>query len=528
KDPVYEFEASLRGFVGSRDNEAIAGIMNLPFSDEFAVRATFDYEKQESWRDALAVAPNENLDNEERTNYRIKLLHEPDAVPGLSSLFTFQHNEDSGPQTLLSDPPFALRQSNNAGEAAFLNENSSGVHELSYDTGNGVKFTNIFQLAESTSSRDSLGPFGSITLNGEEIGNETRINFEAMDGQLNGVFGFSWLEREEGVDIVIPLAGFSLSDGITGSNESIGAFGEFTYDITEDFDVSLGGRWQQDNSTRNGVAIPILGIPTGVNFDETFSAFLPKVSVGYDVNEELRIGALYSQGYNPGGVNLVTSANFALIGFNSYNEETSDNFEVFLRSSMFEGALELTANAFYTDFESYQARLNNINNPADPNDDTSEIINIEGVETYGLELNADAKINEQLQLNASIGLLRTEITENVAAPATVGNELLRAPSVTASLGVQIDVTETVNVGGRVRYVGEFFGNLENTADTLAGDYTVLDLNASWKPTENFEAFAFVNNVFDEDFVVNAFGVGANRRVGFGDPLEAGFGIQVKF
>ncbi|MEM8699059.1 MAG: TonB-dependent receptor, partial [Pseudomonadota bacterium] len=122
RDPSFEVEGALRVYAGNFATNGIAAMVNLPIvEDQIAFRGTFDVEHQNVWRNAVLAPPNDKLDNNERINIRAKMLFEPEILPDLSSLFTFNYSEDSGPQTLLSDAPFRLRESNAPLEASFNN-----------------------------------------------------------------------------------------------------------------------------------------------------------------------------------------------------------------------------------------------------------------------------------------------------------------------------------------------------------------------------------------------------------------------
>lgn len=515
RNPEFSNEYAIRFYVGSDDLFGLSLMANQALSDQVAVRFALDGERQDSWREAVAALPFDRLDTMERLNGRLKVLYEPEGMPGLSNLFTLQYSRDQGPQTLRSDPPVENRQSTSDQEPAFSNEFLSGVYELNYDASNGWIISNTFQISESETQREQANTQGDIIrIKGDEIGNETLVNYEG-DG-IRGVFGLSWLRREE--DVSAPFGPLQVS--IEGENESFGIFGEAVIDLGDRFELTLGARWQTDDTTRTGDAIPGLGLATPLDFDESFSAFLPRVALAYDVSDTWRVGGLVSTGYNPGGVNAVFG-----IGYIPYDKETSITYELFTRASFMDDRVRLGANLFYTDIEDYQLRTD----VPFMGVDFARIDNAESVRTMGLELTAEAQVTDNLFVDVALGLLDTEIREfSVSSLNVEANELPRAPDVTLSIGAQYEISESVSLGGRVRYIGSYFDTAENISTIGSGDFTVVDLTASWRPRENFEVFAFVNNVFDKDYVVQGGGAGPLDRVSFGDPREIGFGAEIRF
>jgi iron complex outermembrane receptor protein len=93
-------------------------------------------------------------------------------------------------------------------------------------------------------------------------------------------------------------------------------FGDFTYDINEQFAVSVGARYTDDHREATvfrqsylGGGAPIfggLGIPFGgptSNFsgERTDTAFTPRASVSFKPNPDHHLYASFSQGFKGGG-----------------------------------------------------------------------------------------------------------------------------------------------------------------------------------------------------------------------------------
>ncbi|MEM9140325.1 MAG: TonB-dependent receptor, partial [Pseudomonadota bacterium] len=265
-------------------------------------------------------------------------------------------------------------------------------------------------------------------------------------------------------------------------------------------------------------------LPGGTNFDETFYEFLPKAAIAYDVTPNVRVGALVSRGANPGGVLEVLG-----LGVFEYKEESLWNFEVFSRASFWEDRVQLSTNAFHTRVKDYQIFTNALAPGFEFLGPQGKIENADKVVTYGLDLTADAQVTDDLIVNASLGLLKTEIKEFTATTdPIVGNSLPRAPGITFSIGAQYDVIEDLTIGGDLRYVSSYYGSATNTPSVEAGSYVVVDLNAAYDVNDYFQIFGSVNNLLNTDYTVQQFGTGAARRVGFGDPFEFTVGGELRF
>lgn len=93
--------------------------------------------------------------------------------------------------------------------------------------------------------------------------------------------------------------------------------------------------------------------PRPLDYQKTFSAFLPKVSLAFAATPDWTVGGLVSRGYNPGGVSLnLTTRNWAY-----FKEETISNYELFTRASLLDGRLLLNGNLFFMDFKDAQYNI---------------------------------------------------------------------------------------------------------------------------------------------------------------------------
>ncbi|RUA22714.1 TonB-dependent receptor [Billgrantia gudaonensis] len=95
--------------------------------------------------------------------------------------------------------------------------------------------------------------------------------------------------------------------------------------IRGSLDTTGGLRYQRDDVTRTRTS-SYASVP--LDFDETFDAWLPKVSLAYEATQNVTLGALVNKGYNPGGINL----SFARQDYVAFDEESVWNYELFSRA----------------------------------------------------------------------------------------------------------------------------------------------------------------------------------------------------
>ncbi|WP_328590499.1 TonB-dependent receptor domain-containing protein [Mesobaculum littorinae] len=209
-------------------------------------------------------------------------------------------------------------------------------------------------------------------------------------------------------------------------------------------------------------------------------------------------------------MNFVTSENY------EYDEETVWTYETYLRSSLMDDRLFVTANLFYSDYRDQQVSY------------SRTTYNADRAETYGLEFGADYQATDSLRLNAGVGLLHTEIVDFDAQPGLEGNELDRAPHGTFTLGASWDVTDALTLAGNVRHVTGYYSDVANTGDWKVAPYTVTNISASYDIGDRYELYGYADNLFDENEVTWVRGVTGNSSARVTDPRMIGAGLRVQF
>ncbi|MEO0578018.1 MAG: TonB-dependent receptor, partial [Pseudomonadota bacterium] len=141
--------------------------------------------------------------------------------------------------------------------------------------------------------------------------------------RVNGLIGAYYMDANafNAFDVILGLTGdligspglnaFTLGD-VDTSTWAI--FADFSYDINDQFSVSVGGRYTSDerdsrvlretlvggtSSFFGGTAVPV-ATTSDFNGSETFTEFTPRVSISYRPTDELNLYATYSEGFKGG------------------------------------------------------------------------------------------------------------------------------------------------------------------------------------------------------------------------------------
>lgn len=265
-----------------------------------------------------------------------------------------------------------------------------------------------------------------------------------------------------------------------------------------------------------------------------FEAFLPRVSLTYDINEHSSVFVSLARGYRAGGAFNAIERNPAGVGFlqfvGQYDPEYLNTIEIGTRNVLLDGQLTLNANVFYSEYEDQQVGVDGF----DPSrGDDNLIVNAGESTLYGLELTADYDVTDNLAAFVTIGLLETEFDDfpfavdsdgNPINPADpqfanlAGESFPRAPGVSFTIGGDWEADNGLFGNASLSFTGETKGGVPNISNAdlrqaliaqgadpdLAGDLESggedrYDLTGrfGWR-NDRFQVYVFGSNLLDGD------------------------------
>ncbi|MCR9193928.1 MAG: TonB-dependent receptor [Hyphomonas sp.] len=245
--------------------------------------------------------------------------------------------------------------------------------------------------------------------------------------------------------------GVIFRNDILRTDEQLGLFGETTFDLTEQFAVTVGARWYDIEVDLEGSANSSffnLGSATdaqafGTNISAQFApnntlgapdkaatdGMIYKLTGTWTPNSDLLFYATYSEGFRPGLLNRPGGA----AGPNGYSVpfavDTDDvqNYEIGWKTELFNNSLRFNGSAFFVEIEGLQTTIFDpsiVNLFFSDNAANAEIQGIEGDFTWA------PYAVEGLTIAGAFSLLDTEVTD-VLTPTNdvlVGSDLAFAPA----------------------------------------------------------------------------------------------------
>ena len=298
------------------------------------------------------------------------------------------------------------------------------------------------------------------------------------------------------------------------------AFGNFTYDLTSDLVLELGGRYTYEKKTFSQISTRIAsGIPLVPSYTLTknWDAFTPRASLSYKFQPNILGYVSWSRGFRSGGFNGRPTAP---IEIGSYDPEYLTAYELGFKSNL--GPVLLNLAAFRNEYKDQQVLVNKTNlNVGYENAGRSRI--------QGIELEIDAKVSRAFRVSGSLGLLDAKYLEfstviNGQAIDLTGRKLKQAPEITGSLSLVYvaPITDTISATFRAdaNYRTVTFIDVENSA-LRSPDYATVNLSAEFGlPLAGSSLRFAVDNVTNKQVLIAGFDATAGfgfREGYFSDP-----------
>jgi iron complex outermembrane recepter protein len=610
-------------------------MLNLPMGDRAALRLVGYYDDIPGFIDAHGPggAIEDDVNGGERTGGRLALRWELTENVTITPRIIYQDSNMDGYNrqdiwNILANPFTTTEPPVNIGEREqyrqfqeqFADEFMLGDLTMEFDLGS-VVLTSVSSYTERDILvvRDASQLTGSVTFdlggnsaqirtnsalwdgtNVEVFTQELRLASDT-DGRMQWVLGgfYSDITRDYGQTLYTPGYDNIMIDVLCGGPPNCGvrsqdlgapsdvpfysripydftqfaAFAEFSFDLTERLNGTIGGRYYDFSEDRilyfGGLFADSDGLPTeptngpGSADDD---GFLPRVLFSYDVGDNVQLNAQAAEGFRLGGINdplntpLCSPEDLVTFGGrDSFESETLWNYELGAKIGFADGRAQLNIAAFYAEIDDLQM-------PVVAGTCSSRIVvNVPGAHSTGVEMELSAQPTDRFDFGISATYTESEIDTSVTSTSggvtTIvsgieeGNRLPSVPEfqLSANATYSWPMTEMVDgfITGTYQHVGSRYTQIGDQADGFGtfglrtfGDPTITSF--TFDPQlpaydignvrfgvrgDDWEAALFVNNVGDENTLL---GLDQERgrvaRVGYlvGQPRTFGLSFRKDF
>lgn len=457
-----------------------------------------------------------------------------------------------------------------------------GALNIALEVSDNITLKSITGYREDKSTSpidfDSL-PAGDLDVpaiyENDQLSQEFQLLYES--DRLNGVLGVYYLDANAFTAFDVLLANTGNLISLPGLNaQTLGdvntktwsVFGDFTYDLSDQLSISLGGRFTSDKRTSRVLRTTFIGgfsdlfppstaiaIATTSDFNgsQTFEEFTPRASISFKPNENHNIYFTYSRGFKGGGFDPrgQTSAAPDLDGdgdidfddqfeFLSFAPETVDSFELGWKASLLDNRLNISMAAFLGSYNDVQipGSVGVDTNGDGTNDSFIGITSNAGkADVNGFEFEGRALVGEDFAgagsrfgVNWALGYVDAEYKQFIDAfGVDVADQRVfqNTPEITANMGFNLGVPVA---SGMVDFLGS--ANLRSDASQFETPNAFLDqdgfvlLNASLVYTDDADRFSIGvhgKNLTDKRYIVAGYNFVAGG-VG-GQPFTPTLGLE---
>ncbi|MEM7100017.1 MAG: TonB-dependent receptor [Pseudomonadota bacterium] len=529
----------LRVEAGELGTQNIAFAQNLKLVED-VLAARLVLEKRESDGDAEnTVTGSDDVQRIDEESIRLSIRWQPTGDEDLIVDFSYFNNDsESNPFGLVVPPPggdlFDREQPYNV-EDQYPSEFDMYALEINWQVNEMWRFTSVtgssdFELTQIFDGDLTPFDFLGVTGFGEEelFSQEFRLTYEG--DRLEALIGLFYSDGDYGngfagvgffPDGMGGIAPFNTTS-INGENiEQQALFGQIAYQLSDDVKITLGARINREERDTESFA-DNNGFISNLSDTESFDQFIPTAEIAWQATNSTAVGFRYAKGFQAGGIAFAVFLGQA----NAYDEEFTNNYEIFLRHQSEDGRFIVNANAFYIDWTDQQVTATL---PGGFPGFDDQVLNAGESEITGLEVEVEYFPNDQLTLFASVGLVDTEFKEFVFNGTDLaGDPFPQAPDFNASIGVNWDGGQGWYGAATYSYVDSTFTEISAPDVTAIGERNLLSGRIGYK-AEHWRIYLWGTNLLDDEYELGlfdgtTFGLpGAYGRIG--PPRSAGLGVQ---
>lgn len=281
--------------------------------------------------------------------------------------------------------------------------------------------------------------------------------------------------------------------------ENIAGFGQLSWDITDQFNVSAEGRYQREKLERRDFTTnQVVVLATGARAESKFTKFLPRVTAQFKPTPDLTLYAQWAKGNKPGDFNIgatVRPENVVI------DEENITAYEAGVKWNGFDDRLLLSLALFNNKLSNQQVR-----------DVTPQFqiltLNTGRYRSRGFEVDATVVPFEGLTLRGAFSMSDAEYTRfaNSADMQTVfgngnaaGKVPRSVPKYTGSFSATYTQAVTDSLDGFIRADLAYRSKVYADDTNLSWAGTLLQVNLRLGvENENWKFEVFGRNLFDDD------------------------------
>jgi iron complex outermembrane receptor protein len=437
--------------LGTDNLRKLRATINVPISDEVAMRTSLSMVRQDGFTDNVYNGPSvtepgetfvgEDMDNTDNLSFRTDWLWNASDDVSIRLLAQLFKGDSNGAGIKgIDDPTPGARQLSQDTESSY--ELDSQIFGLiaEWDAGFAVvKSLTSYQKDDITVVRDNdrhsflTNPEIQISQFAPENNIQTTytqeinvISNEPLFGKFDWIVGVFYLDSDIEITIreELDVGRDGFLDGYASTfpevfggdrgfisdskpeRESLSFYGQTTYPISDTVRLITGLRYTKDEveSTVSNFFSPT---PSFIN--PKTEDLTGRIALEWDNSDDAMTYVSYTRGLKPGGSNLTFSEGDDALVRESFEDETIDAYEIGYKADLMNSRVRTNVAAFYYDYTNLQFQA------SDFNEFGSGVSNIPESEIYGVELEMTALIGDKFALDVKLAAMESEVSGDYLA-----------------------------------------------------------------------------------------------------------------
>ena len=384
---------------------SVASHLELDTIDSDGVKFSILYEGDES-------SLNISFDRTDQKNVP-PFAQLTNTIPNWSSAFGVGASAATGGLKLW---PIELFQNDSRQGVAHINTQTL---ETSVVSGQSLTFTQNLSFGELKAiySKRKVDWDDVLDLDGgpfpiAETERHTKYDAETLEIQLTGStdsieYVLGYYSLKDNAFTANPQSFFGggqvFAQNYSGSGDSEAFFGQLTWAVAENWDVTIGARTTEEDKVGFKEYVGVISATGTGSFDDTTGTFI----ISHDYSENTNLYFKVADGFKAGGFNAESSNPFAAA--TPYSPETISSTEFGLKGKYFNNRMMMNVAYFDNEHEDMQISYFTANAAA-----ASEVIN-NSADISGLEIETTTLINDSTRLMVNLSTLDSQFTGNKVA-----------------------------------------------------------------------------------------------------------------
>ena len=406
-------------------------------------------------------------------------------------------------------------------------------------------------------------PFAQLQQVDSEIFTEEIRLVSRLDGSWQFIAGVYYEDRDLLVDQVSYATGdldlnfFGPSSPLGPTNpllndanikrpvEQLAFFGEISYDLTDELELTLGGRHYDYERSKEESNRGIFGAEeddTSVEVNEDGTNL--KVNLSYQPDDNTLVYLQWAEGFRLGDAAEVIVDSLCDVDDNnildgttttisdSFESDSLETIELGFKLSAIENRLQVNGAIYHTDWKDIPLRIfaGKLPSQTDQTCFSGLTVNAGEARSQGMEIETTYQATEKFQLKIGGSYTNAELTSVISGiPFESGDRLPSSPEYNFNLGMYYDfelAERPSYISADYAYVGEFY-NRAGEEGEKGGGYGQVNVNAGidW---DAVSIELYIHNLTDADDIISVGTLYPDTRAYRLRPRTIGFNVGYHF